>query len=59
MTFLLEHPPHPLDICAVLPFAVGSDWRLRSLVEARISAFFPKAQGKRRRHSGKRRNPDA
>jgi hypothetical protein len=24
-----------------------------------ISAFFPKAQGKRRRHSGKRRNPDA
>jgi hypothetical protein len=24
---LLEHPPHPLDIWAALPFAVGSDLR--------------------------------
>lgn len=24
---LLEHPPHPLDICAALPFAVGSGLR--------------------------------
>jgi hypothetical protein len=51
-----KHPGTRLD--RVIALAHARHMIPRGLVEARISAFFPKAPGKRPRHRTKR-NPDA